>query len=162
MAHLLLVQAFAVALRRAERNSCGFPEEDAEAAEEGCKESGEESGAQEGRGCNAVSGVKIPGLPKVIKIGLHSYRVKPGVIDDSRGFLFGRTTSRATLIEVDHTVAASQIRDTVLHEVLHAVINDFPHELDNDAEEALVRGLAPGVLAVLRDNPQLIAFLLKD
>lgn len=106
--------------------------------------------------------MKVPGLPKVIEIGLHSYRVKPGIISDASGSLYGRTSRGNTTIEVDHTLAPSQIRDTVLHEVLHAVINDFPSDLDGAAEEALVRGLSPGILAVLRSNPQLVAFLLKD
>lgn len=48
-----------------------------------------------------------------------------------------------------------QKRDTILHEVMHAV----DHELHCKLSEPQVRRMATGLLAVLRHNPALVAFL---
>lgn len=98
--------------------------------------------------------------PKRIVIGNHVFKVRLGSIRS--GALLGQTTHRKTLIKVDGSCSASQVRDTVLHEVLHAVINDGPNDLDPDVEERIVRVIAPALLGVLRNNPQLLEFLLEE
>lgn len=55
-------------------------------------------------------------------------------------------------------------RDTLLHEVLHAVIGVSTMELyhaEDNLEEKVVGQLAPLLLAVLRDNPELVAALIS-
>lgn len=54
-------------------------------------------------------------------------------------------------------------RETLLHEVLHAVIGTARIEPfgDHEAEEQVVGQLAPHLLAVLRDNPALVAALIS-
>lgn len=57
-----------------------------------------------------------------------------------------------------------QQRDTVLHEVFHAIFSetgltqDFK---DDDDEEKIVRRMATATLAILRENPRLVKFLLE-
>ena len=46
-------------------------------------------------------------------------------------------------------------QDTILHEIVHAIDN----ELNLDMKEKQVRGLATGILAVLKDNPRLSSYL---
>lgn len=46
-------------------------------------------------------------------------------------------------------------QDTILHEVLHAVDEAMGLKL----KEAQVKGIATGLLAVLKDNPALAAYL---
>lgn len=54
-------------------------------------------------------------------------------------------------------------RETLLHETLHAVIGTarIPPFGDHDDEETLVGALAPVLLAVIRDNPALVAALIS-
>lgn len=57
------------------------------------------------------------------------------------------------------------LRDTVLHELLHAVLlqSGLSKRIgDDDREEELVRGITPGVIGLLRDNPRLIEFLTAE
>lgn len=57
-------------------------------------------------------------------------------------------------------------RDTVLHEVLHAVFDQLDvkrrmkEEVGKEFEEDVVYALAPRLLAVLKDNPGLVKYLL--
>lgn len=67
----------------------------------------------------------------------------------------------------DHVVflhgdrAPDFIREVFLHELLHTLTDmlGIRHELDDDLEEKLVRRLSPPLLALLRDNPKLVAYL---
>lgn len=58
------------------------------------------------------------------------------------------------------------VRDTLLHETLHAIIaqtglSETPGPLHGDAEEQVVRALTPLLLHVLRENKNLIQFLVE-
>lgn len=57
-----------------------------------------------------------------------------------------------------------QIRDTMLHEVLHAVYGEMGlgEDIEDKYEESIVRRLATGLLYVIRHNPKLMDFLEKD
>jgi hypothetical protein len=68
------------------------------------------------------------------------------------------------IITIDPDQADSQIRDTLLHEVLHACLDliGINGDIDADTEEKLVRRLAPILLLVLRDNQQLVSYLTSD
>ena len=50
-------------------------------------------------------------------------------------------------------------RDTLLHEVVHAVLFERAVNLTTKQEEDVARNLGTGLLAVLRDNPELIEYL---
>ena len=65
-------------------------------------------------------------------------------------------------ITVDAELPAGQVRDSMLHETLHAVIataGGWPKEL---SEEDAVRRFAPLLLDTLRRNPHLVAFLTSE
>ncbi len=58
-------------------------------------------------------------------------------------------------------------RDTVLHEVLHALLDQTGakrrfKEVGTDFEEEMVVELTPRILQVLRDNPRLVAYLTEE
>lgn len=99
--------------------------------------------------------------PTSVKIGNHDYAVSFGPIEsDTSMFLYGRTSPRLTKIEINTDyVTASQQRDTLVHEILHAILGDVPHGLSDNKEERIVRCIAPMLLGVLRDNPDLVRFL---
>lgn len=53
-------------------------------------------------------------------------------------------------------------RDTVLHEVMHAILHCQGREHGGEGEELYVRALAAGVLMVLRDNPKFVKYLTRE
>lgn len=66
----------------------------------------------------------------------------------------------ASVAELD----LQQVRDCVLHEVFHAIFSETGLTVDfkeDEDEEKIVRRMATAVLAVLRENPALVKFLLK-
>ena len=68
---------------------------------------------------------------------------------------YGQTFSDECRIEVRATQCHQQQADTLLHEAFHAV----DHELHCGLTEPQVRRMSTGILALLRDNPALVAFL---
>jgi len=69
---------------------------------------------------------------------------------------YGECHADQCTIEVATYQCDEQKRDTLLHEVLHAV----DHEMHCSMSEAQTRRMATGLLAVLRQNPEFAAFLL--
>ena len=76
----------------------------------------------------------------------------------------GKPLDDGNLGELDHDKQAITIRvgqpleqeqDTVLHEIFHGI----DHELFLKMSEKQVRGMATGLLAVLKDNPRLVSYL---
>lgn len=108
--------------------------------------------------------------PASVRVGNHVYRLtaSPQRAADS-DVTFGITFTERTEIVLNPDQAASQLRDTVLHELLHAVCDDVgltdyrdaPKDsvLSQELEERVVRALAGGVLALLRRNPRLVTYL---
>jgi hypothetical protein len=52
--------------------------------------------------------------------------------------------------------------DTVLHELMHAILHHQGRENGGDVEETYVRAIATGTLLLLRSNPELAAWLLRE
>ena len=73
---------------------------------------------------------------------------------DSEGD-YGECFSDQCRIEVRTTQHHQQQADTLLHEAMHAV----DHEMHCGLSEPQIRRMATGILALLRDNPALVAFL---
>ena len=74
----------------------------------------------------------------------------------SDGHDLGRTSLRHLRLLIDQDQHERQLRDTVLHETIHACLH--VQELGAEDEE-FVRRLAPVLLDVLRSNPVLVAWL---
>ena len=70
---------------------------------------------------------------------------------------YGECFSDQCRIEIAGYQCVSQQRDTLLHEVLHAV----DHEMHSGMSEPQIRRIATGLLAVLRHNPAFAAFLVS-
>jgi hypothetical protein len=71
-----------------------------------------------------------------------------------------------SLIEVDPRQTHVNLRDTVLHEILHAVLAKQGHTgscfSDNETEERYVSALATGLAGVFQDNPDLACWLIEQ
>lgn len=60
-------------------------------------------------------------------------------------------------IVIKRGMSLSSIRDTLMHEIIHAILQHY--EMDS---EKTVRILTPALLSMLRDNPRLVSFLTEE
>jgi hypothetical protein len=93
-------------------------------------------------------------IPKEVVVMGKSYTVGP--LSEECGD-FGRCMAGNQRIQIKANQAPGQLRDTLLHEVLHAV----SYELYLELEERQVHILANGLLDTLRRNPKFTQFLLE-
>lgn len=106
-------------------------------------------------------------LPKTVHVGALTYSItddRAALLErcfEDLSRLLGSTDHVTCSIVIDDRLVEGQKRDTVLHEVLHTVISNcgLSDEWGVDKEEGIVRRITPGILAVLRDNPDLVAYL---
>lgn len=75
--------------------------------------------------------------------------------------LVGQYHSDNSTMDLDVDADIGTQRNTMVHELVHAVLYLTGHETSDDDHEALVMALGTGVLAVLRDNPALVRWLLS-
>jgi hypothetical protein len=66
------------------------------------------------------------------------------------------------IIHVAPTAHPVEVADTLLHELLHAIVYGQKLGLPDDMEEQVVCALASGLTAVLQDNLNLRKYLLQD
>lgn len=64
-------------------------------------------------------------------------------------------------IDIQGDLPGSEEADTVLHEVLHAILFQMAVLLPPEVEEQFVRPAASGLYAVLQDNPQFAKWLIQ-
>lgn len=106
----------------------------------------------------------MPDLPAHLDIGPHRWTVQGD--DQARRHLggngrWGETNPEALTIAVDTDRPHTAVAETLLHETLHAVWCTVNVAADGD-EEQTVNALAPTLLATLRHNAPLIAFLTSE
>lgn len=98
--------------------------------------------------------------PKRITIVGHDYEVlsvPDGGVDDHGVGEAGYFDSAKCEIGVNKELAEASRRDTVMHEVLHALAH---HCAIYKLDEKIVAALSPALLDTLRRNPRLAAYLL--
>lgn len=106
-------------------------------------------------------------LPRKLKVGPSTYAIRDDADEMNRisrrekDDLFGYCDHRHLTIHIDPDQADDYKRETVLHEVLHAVVSltNLSEEWGVEKEERMVARVAPLLLGVLRDNPKLVAYL---
>ncbi len=109
-------------------------------------------------------------IPSSVKIGTQVFdivlrdRKSDGMLNDAT---FGYTLDIENLIVIDSTLKLSKQRITLLHEILHAIHAVFDTSVkptkkdDFDVWEHYFIGVyEEALLLVLRDNPELIKYLL--
>lgn len=95
---------------------------------------------------------QLSGKPETVKVGAHRYAVEYDDLiydrDEQQEYL-GRVAYQTMKIQIKSGRAPSQMAETFLHEVVHAISNDRRLNMD----EHQVDQMAAGMLAVLVDNP---------
>jgi hypothetical protein len=108
--------------------------------------------------------------PKRVKVGPHDVRVvatrraMDRLCREEGEDLLGHFSSQRLEILVDPAQAKSQERDTLLHELLHAIFDTsgLAHSWQNADEEDAIRRISPLLLDVLRSNPKLVEYLVAS
>lgn len=95
-------------------------------------------------------------IPRYLKIGPFTYTVElhEGYWNKDDERVYGEVDERAATINLDVDASPEMIRDSIVHEILHAILLMY-----NKDDEDLVRLLAPMLLQVMRDNPKLMLAL---
>ena len=110
--------------------------------------------------------------PTYIKVGANTFRLymtkkawrtrlsKDGEAHTTRG----HTSIHHQKIWCDPSGAQALVRETVVHELLHALLDDSgaPITEDEEHEEMWIRALSPRLYACLVENPELVAYLTED
>ena len=96
--------------------------------------------------------------PAKVKIGPHTFSIKWVEGLEECGNMIGQSLS----ITINNTIPASLARETLLHEIIHAdfYLNGSLADKANEMEERIVQALGCGLLATLRENPEIVAYLL--
>ena len=109
-------------------------------------------------GINMI-GKKIA-MPESIKIGYRDYKLEKwkqtvATANEAQGQFF----QKEGIIGYVTTEEGVSHANTIIHEILHAIIYQWNIELGEKEEEHLVNALSNGLTTVLVDNPELINYL---
>lgn len=100
-------------------------------------------------------------IPEVVFIGAADYLIR----HKAKYPLLGETLPDDTEIIIRKAQSSCSKQNTLLHEILHAIVWESGYrqvaDLSTEQEETMVRVLTPWILAVLQDNPDVLAFLLS-
>lgn len=94
-------------------------------------------------------------MPKKIKVGYYDYLIKENsdLVED-----IGQTHLDKLLIEVNASYPTQVVKETLLHECIHAILKDT-FIFDDTTEEKLVTVISPLLMSLMIENPELRSFL---
>lgn len=96
-------------------------------------------------------------LPETIKIGPHTYTVKYEKEFAGNHNALAQSRHKSLEIVVDPDQAATQLADTIIHEILHCINRQIEFtEKGQDVEEKAINALATMLLNVSRENKELM------
>jgi hypothetical protein len=93
-----------------------------------------------------------------VRVGHRDFAIEPF----PTGFgerLFGETDYNTLTIRVHQDLAPSVRSSTLLHEILHVIYDEYGLAKD-DTKERVVTMMSNGLCQVLRDNPDVVSFIL--
>ena len=65
-------------------------------------------------------------------------------------------------ILLSNQYSAGHLKDTLVHEILHAIFSVMPsNHVSGETEEFAIEVLTPGIIQVLRANPDLVKYILN-
>lgn len=90
-------------------------------------------------------------LPKNIRIGSADYEISINDRLASRDGVWGLVDYGSSTIEIEEGISLSKTRETLAHEMAHAIIHEAGIR-DLEEEEEYVTAIGPVLAMVLRDN----------
>ena len=102
-------------------------------------------------------------VPMYVLVGPHSYRLKfvQGLKHEDGDMLLGQCITDHLCIELEEDQPNSLLRETVLHELVHAIASQFGLS-DRADEEAWANAMGVGMLQLLVQNPKLCEWLVAS
>jgi hypothetical protein len=99
-------------------------------------------------------------LPLVVTVGPHPYAMRyvSGLMHEDGDALLGLCATDDLVIQLEEKQPTSLLRETVLHELVHAIASQFGLS-DENTEEEWANAVGVGMLQVLRQNPRLVSWL---
>ena len=99
-------------------------------------------------------------IPEKIKVGYRNYKLEEwkqtvASANEAQGQFF----AKEGVIGYTADEKGVSHANTLIHEILHAIVYQWNMELDEKAEEHIVNGITNGLTTVLVDNPKLIDYL---
>lgn len=113
-------------------------------------------------------------IPKSLKIGPYTYSITEDKakmakkqVELKASGQFGLLDPREQCIYIDQDIHPQSKRTTLLHEALHAVcgisaLRQAEDEEGRVTEEQFIESVDSGIVLLLRDNPELVAYLTSD
>ncbi len=98
-------------------------------------------------------------LPGSVRLGYRSVPVALRRFDDPGEY--GLYLLHRDSIEINQALGPSLRGSVLIHEILHAMFATAMIPVDDETEETIVRALTPQIVALIRDNPRLIAALTR-
>lgn len=98
--------------------------------------------------------------PRHVRVGAYVFTVELGdIFDPASGEIhsYGITKKAQELITLHKDQSPGNMRDTLLHELLHAAC----HASGAPDDETAIRALSGTLVDMLRRNPALVAFLVE-
>ena len=100
---------------------------------------------------------------KNIKIGYRDYKIKNLDSIVSRcNEINGQFLASDGVIALSSTEDNISHANTLIHEVLHAIIYQWGIDLDDKEEEKICNTIANGLTTVFVDNPSLLSYIQKN
>ncbi len=94
-----------------------------------------------------------------IRIGPHTYTVKR-VKSRKIGGDCAQIDYARLSISVSTDLVSTYAKQSLLHEIIHGVLENAG--IRDQHDEQLVDAMATGILGVLRDNPDVVSYLVSD
>ena len=96
-------------------------------------------------------------LPKKVKIGCFTYTVEEWREDLAEAAeCFGTCSDKHQVLQIATHHGDERTHATLLHEILHAIWHVWSIEAE-DGEERTIQVITHGLMAVINDNPKLLA-----
>jgi hypothetical protein len=105
--------------------------------------------------------------PKEIKVGAFTYKTRFDLEACIAAGTTGFCLPDQSLLIITPANSSDAMRDTVLHEILHGVWNQtglkikYPDGDPDSPGEDIIFQLTPRLMALLRDNPEFVKFLME-
>ncbi len=100
---------------------------------------------------------------KNIKIGYRDYKIKNlDSIVSKCNEINGQFLASDGMIALSSTEDNISHANTLIHEILHAIVYQWGIELDDKEEERICNTIANGLTTVFVDNPSLLSYLQKN
>ena len=99
--------------------------------------------------------------PKTVKVKNNEYKIvsKTREWKEENG-AYGMIHFDKNLIEIANSQSKQNLVDTVLHEILHAIVEEYKIKFTHHkVEERIVTHISQGLTAVFKDNPNLIEWI---